>query len=162
MNVQEFADAAEIHSEMPPLEPILGLQSLPRRCVGDGTMFAGAILGAQNPLSPIIAFPKRLKATSIHKIHLERKIFFGSGDAFGAHLDPPNRSQTLRRDYSVVAGAILRAQSPVESEKASKTCESAINRKSKFPNSIKSIWSIPHPGLAECAERLNKLMIDDR
>ena len=112
MKVQEFADAAEIHSEMPPLEPILSLQSLPRRCVGDGTMFAGAILGVQNPLSPIIAFPKRLKATSIHKIHLERKIFFGSGDAFGAHLDPPNRSQTLRRDYSVVAGAILRAQSP--------------------------------------------------
>ena len=85
MNVQEFADAAEIHSEMPPLESILGLQTSPRRCVGDGPMVAGAILGAQNALSPIIASPKRLKATSIDKIRIEIKLFFVSGGAFGAH-----------------------------------------------------------------------------
>ena len=83
--IWEFADAAEIHSEMPPLESILGLQTSPRRCVGDGPMVAGAILGAQNLSSSIIAFPKRLKATSINKIRIEIKIFFGSGGAFGAH-----------------------------------------------------------------------------
>ena len=79
------------------LEVILGLQTAPRRCVADGPMVAGAILGAQNLSSSIIAFPKRLKATSIDKIRIEIKIFFGSGGPFGAHLDPPNRSQTLRQ-----------------------------------------------------------------
>ena len=58
---------------------ILGLQTAPRRCADDGSMVAGAILGAQDRLSSKISFPKRLKATSHVKIHIQMKIFLRSG-----------------------------------------------------------------------------------
>ena len=61
------------------MELIFGLQAAPRRCAGDGSMVAGAILGTQHCLSSRIAFPKRLKANSHVKILIQMKIFMRSG-----------------------------------------------------------------------------------
>ena len=71
--------------------PPNGSKTLRRR----SSMEAGAILGAQNPLSSIIAFPKRLRATSTHKIRIQMKIFVTSGGAKWPPKAPPEGRKIL-------------------------------------------------------------------